>query len=51
MASAAAVEGLTNILLQTTLFPERGNLVTGAFLVRPREMSADFLATPLVTRF
>uniref|UniRef100_A0A158R5J8 Huntingtin n=1 Tax=Syphacia muris TaxID=451379 RepID=A0A158R5J8_9BILA len=45
MASTAAVEGLTNMLLQTTLFPERGNPIFGTFLTKPREMSTDFILT------
>ena len=48
MASTAAVDGLTNILLQTMLFPERGNPVVSHFVVKHREMSTDFLSTQYV---
>uniref|UniRef100_A0A915Q0U5 Non-specific serine/threonine protein kinase n=1 Tax=Setaria digitata TaxID=48799 RepID=A0A915Q0U5_9BILA len=45
MASTVAIEGLTNLLLETLLYPERGNPVTGRFIVKPRDASPDFLST------
>lgn len=45
MASTVAVEGLTNLLLETLLYPERGNPVTGRFIAKPRDVAAEFLST------
>ncbi|OZC09194.1 hypothetical protein X798_03738 [Onchocerca flexuosa] len=45
MASTVAIEGLTNLLLETLLYPERGDPVTGKFIVKPRDVSSDFLST------
>ncbi|EJW87653.1 hypothetical protein WUBG_01429 [Wuchereria bancrofti] len=45
VASTVAVEGLTNLLLGTLLYPERGDPVTGRFIVKPRDVSPDFLSS------
>ncbi|EJD74722.1 hypothetical protein LOAG_18001, partial [Loa loa] len=45
MASTIAVEGITNLLLETLLYPERGDPVTGKFIVKPRDVSPDFLSS------
>lgn len=45
MASTVAIEGLTNLLLETLLYPERGDPVTGRFIVKPRDVSPDFLSS------
>ncbi|VDN91041.1 unnamed protein product [Brugia pahangi] len=45
VASTVAVEGLTNLLLETLLYPERGDPVTGRFIVKPRDVSPDFLSS------
>lgn len=45
MASALAVEGLTNLLLETLLYPERGNPVVSKFIVKSRDSASDFLHT------
>ncbi|VDN01026.1 unnamed protein product [Thelazia callipaeda] len=45
MASTIAIEGLTNLLLETLLYPERGNPVTGRFIVKPRDTSQEFLSS------
>ncbi|CAG9533508.1 unnamed protein product [Cercopithifilaria johnstoni] len=45
MASTVAIEGLTNLLLETLLYPERGDPATGRFIVKPRDMPSDFLSS------
>ncbi|VBB26200.1 unnamed protein product [Acanthocheilonema viteae] len=45
MASTIAIEGLTNLLLETLLYPERGDPTTGRFIVKPRDVSSDFLSS------
>ncbi|VDK47693.1 unnamed protein product [Anisakis simplex] len=41
MASSAAVEGLTNLLLQSLLYPERGNPVNSRFIMKHRDLSSS----------
>ncbi|KAM3726562.1 Huntingtin [Dirofilaria immitis] len=45
MASTVAIEGLTNLLLETLLYPERGDPVMGNFIVKPRDASRNFLSS------
>lgn len=45
MASTVAIEGLTNLLLETLLYPERGDPASGRFIVKPRDVSSDFLSS------
>uniref|UniRef100_A0A0R3RWB7 Huntingtin n=1 Tax=Elaeophora elaphi TaxID=1147741 RepID=A0A0R3RWB7_9BILA len=45
MASTVAIEGLTNLLLETLLYPERGDPATGRFIVKPRDVPSDFLSS------
>lgn len=42
-ASTYAVEALTNLLLNTLLFPESGNPVNGYYLIKSRNRRENFL--------
>lgn len=47
MASAVAVEGLTTLLIENLLYPNRGNPVVSKFIVKDRETPSDFFHTAL----
>uniref|UniRef100_F1KPL8 Huntingtin n=1 Tax=Ascaris suum TaxID=6253 RepID=F1KPL8_ASCSU len=45
MASAAAVDGLTNLLLESLLYAEHGNVVTSRFIAKHRDTPSEFLSS------
>uniref|UniRef100_A0A914RXS9 Uncharacterized protein n=1 Tax=Parascaris equorum TaxID=6256 RepID=A0A914RXS9_PAREQ len=48
MASAAAVDGLTNLLLESLLYAEHGNVVTSRFIAKHRDTPSEFLSSALM---